>query len=280
MGYQVFAKASRIILPVVLAISFAIAPAQAVAKTLPLSAASDSQCSRASGSVVDGAPLAETINLSPEPRYAQVVVNFDTKRGLYKGTLIFSADKPLPASVKPENLMLFAEPMLRSGELLETSSFPDPTFGEPKILSNRKRIEFKFCLDSTDLAPGKYSTTITLGGPEGVNSATSSLVANLKAGVAFWISWVIVLALAAAFMALQRRSSTTREKPDRWMFVLSSLVSLGVAGVAMLKIYGSDPAWGASLVDASIALLGAAFAAIGAQNVLQLGLDKAVKERK
>ncbi|MBJ7347407.1 MAG: hypothetical protein JHC87_02415 [Thermoleophilaceae bacterium] len=245
-------------------------PQAALGKGVAVSSPSLGDCVRTSGKAKSAPALSEAIKFSPKPTQEQVVFNFGTDRQLQAVTLVFFADKPLPTSVKPANLEMIADPMFRSDERLESERFPRPTFSQPRIQNNRSRVEVDVCLNPAEVKPGKYTTTITLGGPVGINSATVALTANLKAGLSFWIMWAIVIALSLAILVFQESQADVsgRKRYDR-VFKWTTGVSLVGVAIVIWGIWDSDPTWGANTIAALVALGGAAFASIGVKSTTE-----------
>lgn len=247
-----------------------VGPPLAVAQNVATGTASTGECPRKNGSVVEAPALKAPITLTPASGKTQGLVNFGTSRSPKTATFIFVADKPLPASVGPDNLELIADPMLRSGDTLETTTFKRPTFSQPVFGKNRTRIEFDVCLNPAGVDPGKYTTVVTLGGPTGVNSATAGLTANLKAGTWFWIVLGIAMILTGLLL-FAKESKRAGPKPTWWWLSPAALI-LGAA-VAMWKVWDADPSWGANPGAAAVALVAAGLSAIGAQSIVNLFRD-------
>ena len=277
MIYSISGARTLVVMSVVMLGSL-VAPQVSAGQVPAVSSPPAEACPRSSGDAQPAQALDEAIKLSPKPKQEQALVNFGTDRGRKAVTYIFFADKPLPTSITPATLEMIADPMLRSSDTLETADFPRPSFSEPRIQANRSRIEIDACLNPAGVDAGKYTTTITLGGPVGINSATVGLTANLKSG-SFWIMLLVTLVIALGLLIVQQLlgHSPRRNLKDA-RFWVATTISLAGATIIMWKIWDADPTWGANSIGAFVALSGAAFAAIGAQSITKSLLDASKKE--
>src|SRR5262249_1443935 len=125
-------------------------------------------CTRQVNDVTDfGSPLADPIVLSPDKDSEQRLKNFDGNRG----TKVFrdirlASDKRLPSDLTSSRLN-FDALIERASDTLESVDFPDPTFTQPRISSDRKHISFDICLNAKGVSPGKYVGNVTVSGPDG-----------------------------------------------------------------------------------------------------------------
>jgi hypothetical protein len=226
--------------------------------------------------------LTPPIVLTPETGSAQRIVNFGTSRAPKPVTkLRFVTDKPLPASVTPEQLNFDAF-LSRAGDTLDSTDFPDPRFSAPRISQDRQSITFTACLDPGSIPPGKYVGSITLSGPPGLSAASVALTVNAKTQT--WFGIGAGLSLLAAFVLLVlkdaaafRRKSTTN--PPDWahsflhpiadpIWWATTVVALAAAFGTLWAVYASNPAWGSGGFSDASALIGATFAAVGGHTII------------
>jgi len=227
-----------------------------------------------------------------------VTRNFGSSREKIEAVFKLTSESEILPDVKKQ-LELVADPMLRLGETTDSASFPEPTFSALSISGNHKTIRFRVCLDpSSGLNAGKYLGTISLEGPPGVDTTTVSITANAKDGRVFWFSAAVALFLA--FLVLLYKAANderARRKTDAagitdantktvelkkaenywtaaWKMLIDptwlvpTLFVLGSTFGALWVLYDTNPSWGdAGIVTSAFAIVGAAFAAIGARQI-------------
>jgi hypothetical protein len=240
--------------------------------------AEDADCSRNLNDAKPGAVLEPPVALTPSPQSTQRQLNFgeDRKPKILR-QLRFTSDRALPPRMTP-NEINFEALISRTGDSLESTDFPDPTFTEPRISADRKAITFSACLDPNGIAAGKYVGTVTVSGPAGLSGASLNLTVTAKNGGLFW--WGISITLLITFVLLLFKDAAVSFKsPDgNWWAALkeplrdlrwwgATAIGLGGAFGVLYGAYANDPAWGASGVGAVIALIGSAFAAIGGKSI-------------
>jgi hypothetical protein len=232
-----------------------------------------------------GPPLKPPVELTPTQQSAQKLVNFGTSR-TYKVVkhLTFTSNKPLPASLKPEQINYEAV-LSRTGNTLETAEFPEPTFGGAYISHDRRSISFSACLNPAGISPGKYVGFITVSGPEGLGSASINLTVNAKDGTLFIVSGIVAL-LGAFVLLVLKDAATAKTESSQWsaaflvpisspMWWGATVLTLAAAFGTLYNIYANDPAWGASGFAGLISLVGAATAAVGGHAIIMtLGSKK------
>jgi hypothetical protein len=251
--------------------------AMAAGATPALGAAGD--CTRQSGPAPQaGAAIQDPVTLSAEPNSVQKLRNFDTSRAPKQIRLfVLQSDKRLPNSVTPAQLGFDAS-LERASTTLETVDFKDPTYSEPRISADRRKITFNVCLDPAGLDAGKYVGTVTVSGPEGLSDASVGITANLKESDWFWRG-SIAAGLIAFLLLLFKGTSSKKKESENWraafveciadpVWWVSSAIALGAAFGALWRVYVEDPAWGATGLGAALALVGTAFAAVGGQALL------------
>jgi hypothetical protein len=239
-------------------------------------------CSRHLNDGTTGTVLSSPIALTPTSSSAQRIVNFGTGRATkVVKELVFTADKPLPDSLKPVQLN-FDAVVSRAGDTLESTDFPDPAFSEPRISQDRQSITFDICLNPGSIPPGKYVGAVTLSGPPGLGAASVSLTVNAKVYRPFWVGSAVSL-IAAFLLLVLKDAAAYREKqpnqPPGWgksflhpladpVWWVTTIVALGAAFGALYAIYAGNPAWGSGGFSDIAALIGAAFAAIGGHTII------------
>lgn len=224
--------------------------------------------------------LSSAIALTAAPGSAQRIVNFGTSRATKMvKRLTFTADKPLPDSLTPDQLN-FDALVSRAGDTLESTDFPDPTFSQPRISQDRQSVRFAVCLNPGSIPPGKYVGSVTLSGPPGLSAASLSLTVNAKTATLFYIG--SVLSLIVAFLLLVLKDAAAYKKanaPRNWghsflhplidpVWGATTLVALGAAFGTLYAVYAGNPAWGSGGFSDIAALIGAGFAAVGGHTII------------
>jgi hypothetical protein len=243
-------------------------------------------CPRQLNDGTTGAALSPPIALTPASSSSQRIVNFGTSRATkVVRELVFTADRPLPNSLSPQQLN-FDAVVSRAGDTLESTDFPDPTFSEPRISQDRQSITFDICLNPGSIPPGKYVGGVTLSGPPGLGAASVSLTVNAKVATLFYVGSAV--SLVAAFLLLVLKDAAAyrakpmnqeNQKPPNWgksflhpledpVWWVTTIAALGAAFGALYVIYSDNPAWGSGGFSDIATLIGAAFAAIGGQTII------------
>jgi len=247
-----------------LALSVIFAIAAAAAAPAP---AKGVECTRASGdSGRLGPALASPIKLTPDR--AGETLNFGSTRGTRDRDILVTADKPLPASITPDQIVLdLPRRFERAGEEYETAYLDRPTFTEPVISASRREISFSLCVNADGAKAGSYVGALRIGGPEGLERAVVQVTSNVRAK--YWVfSLGLLAALAIAIGLLIFRRVKDNDKTVDREFLFQSIIPLGAATIAMIIVYANDPAWGAEPVPAFIALGGTALGAAGLKSLL------------
>lgn len=248
-----------------------------------------------------GAPTKEVASKTPIKFKASpeaVTRNFGSSRKKIEAVFKLTSESEILPDIKKQ-LELVADPILRLGETTDSASFPEPTFSDLSISRNHKTIRFRVCLDpASGLNAGKYLGTISLEGPPGVDTTTVTITANAKDGRVFKISAVVALFLAflvllykaanderarrkaeaeaitdaakkeAALTKAQKYLSAALKTLKDPAWLVPTLFVLGSAFGALWVAYDTNPSWGeAGIVTSAFAIVGAAFAAIGARQI-------------
>jgi hypothetical protein len=240
------------------------------------------------------------ITLKPEA--STEVINFGGTRGTKAIDVVLLASQPLPPGFSGKQLELDSpRRFTRAGQSLDSASLRLPRFSNPQVIEHRKKVRLRICVDTTEAPAGTYSGQIYISGPPRIASTSVALTVNVKTSVRiFWL--FLVLALIVAFFLLlfkaareEREGHKAREKaklegegkhggdpevPEpSWRealghqlkdptFIVSTLVALGAALVAMRAIYDSTPAWGTESWTNFFALFGTAFGAAGVGSLI------------
>jgi len=238
-------------------------------------------CPRHLNDGTTGTALSSPIALTPSSSSAQRIVNLGTSRVTkVVRELVFTADKPLPDSLTPQQLN-FDALVSRAGDTLESTDFPDPTFSEPRISQDRQSITFDICLNPGSIPPGKYVGAVTLSGPPGLSAASVSLTVNAKVALPFYVGSAVAL-LAALLLLILKDAAAFRGKqanPPGWggsflhplkdpVWWATTVFAVVAAFGALYAVYAGNPAWGSGGFSDIAALLGATFAAIGGQTII------------
>jgi hypothetical protein len=198
---------------------------------------------------------------------ATEVVNFGSDRGSETFDVVMMANPDLPPDLTADQLYLDAPTRFRRvGENLQSKQLPLPTFTVPEISSDE--ISFTVCLSGKGADAGRYSGQVRVGGPKGLGRGVVSVTANAKAARGFVIG-IILAALGAGALMFFQEIRSHRKKKFGLAFFLQAAVGLAAALGAMYKVYSDDPAWGADIVAAVIALLGTAVTAAGVKTFLE-----------
>jgi hypothetical protein len=236
-------------------------------------------CPRTLNDAQPGPTLNPPVALSASPPSAQKQVNFDTDREPKTVSgLSATADSPLPKDLTPAQFN-FDSVLSRSGDTLESTDFPNPTFSNPRISPDRKTVFFSACLDPKGISAGKYVGTITVSGPAGLGAASVNLTINAKKGTFFWVWMIATLSVAFALLLIKDAATAYPNVSSNWgkavlvpisdpRWWAATLVALGGALGIMYGVYANDPSWGASELTAAFALVGSGLGAIGAQSIV------------
>lgn len=238
------------------------------------SATADTGCPRpANRPAADGSPIDPKIALKAEA--ATEAINFGGDRGTKSIDVILLASRPLPKTFSVKQLEIDSpKRFARIGQMQETTSLKMLRFSNPQIIEHRRKIRVRVCVDTSSAAPGIYGGQVNFSGPSGLAGTTVTMTVNAKLSDGRFM-FFLFLALAAAFLLLLFKAAKEAKKDnEQWRhaiqvhlkdptFIVSTIIALGAALVAMRAIYDSDPAWGADTWTSFFALCGTAFGAAG-----------------
>jgi len=203
--------------------------------------------------------LAKPITLTAEP--AVGTINFGTDRKIKSIFFVLKASRRLPPLVTPKTLEISVpRPPSRVGDTLESASLAFPKFSPPRIINDRREIQFEMCVDGAKIKPGAYTSQVFISGPPGLHGTSVTATITAKNEI-FWVGAVLVLLAAAALLGVMVNQDMAPQ--NSLLKVVTVIGSLVAAGVAMYAIYASDPAWGADPLTSIFALGGTAFSAAG-----------------
>lgn len=242
--------------------------------------AANTPCNRSLNDAKAGATLDPPVVLAPTPQSAQKQLNFDTSRQPKMiRNINVASDKPLPNDLTKDQINYDAV-LSRSGDTLESTDFPDPTFTDPTISPDRRTLAFSACLSPKGIPAGKYVGAISVGGPAGLGAASINLTVNAKDGTLFLIGLIVALVLAFVLLLLKDASAAFPASGSKWKPALlvplgdlrwwaATIVALGSAFGILYAAYANDPAWGSTGLGAVASLVASGLAAIGGQSILK-----------
>jgi hypothetical protein len=237
------------------------------------------ECPRKLNDAEPGAALKPAVTLTPTAQSAQKQVNFGTDTDPKPiQDVRLTSNRALPESVTPAQIN-FEALISRSGDTLESTDFPDPTFTQPRISADRKAVTFTVCLDPEGISAGKYVGTITVSGPPGLSATSINLTVTAKNGSLFELGIVVAVVLCFVLLLFKDAVAWFKEPGDNWLNALkkplidmrwwaATVIGLGAAFGTLYAGYANDPAWGANGFAAVIALVGSGVAGIGGKSII------------
>lgn len=232
-------------------------------------AGGEPDCTRASSSTPPtvGSPLDRPVRLTPDP--ASEVVNFGSGRDLQSFDVVVTADPPLPAQVRADQIALDAPKRFqRVSDRLESARLPLPAFTEPVISPQGDEITFTVCLRGADVEAGKYAGQIRVGGPLGVTRGSTTVTVNAKATIGWFIGEVVLALLIAAGLLYFQESQADKKDKFKKGFWIQAIIALGAAFGALYAVWSGNPTWGDDKLAAGIALIGTAVSAAGLRSFI------------
>jgi len=160
------------------------------------------------------------------------------------------------------------------------------TFSPPVLKAGGKKILFKVCANPDGIQAGTYNGTIDVDAPGDVTG--TSLLVSVTARSQFWFGiglWVVFGVILAGLTLksiadYQRALRGTNDKEFDWwravtyvwrsedLRIVSTLIGIVTALIAYSILYNGDHTWGTDAWKSLLAAAQGAFAAVGAQGVL------------
>jgi len=257
----------------------------------------------AAGTAIASEPINPPITFDASQKAS--TTNFGEDRDPENVEFKLTTVQPLPKDVE-KTLELVADPIVRVGATTDSASFPEPRFSVLRVSRNRKTLTFRVCLaPAKNLPAGKYTGTITLEGPPGVESTGVTVTANAKDGFIFWGAAILMAALALLILLYKganderaRLKAEAEAMPDesdgkpttaktaklnaakKWKapalttvkdpgWVFPTVFAIVAAFGVLWGTYDANPSWGeAGRLSSAFAVIGTGLAAIGAKTVL------------
>jgi hypothetical protein len=160
------------------------------------------------------------------------------------------------------------------------------TFSRPTIKAGGKKILFRVCADPEGIQAGTFSGVIDVDAPGDVTG--TSLLVSVTARSQFWFGlglWVVFGVILAGLTLksiadYQRALRGTKDKKFSWwravtyvwrgedLRILATLIGIVTALISYSVLYNGDHMWGTDAWKSLLAAAQGAFAAVGAQGVL------------
>jgi hypothetical protein len=272
----------------------------ALASLVAVSAASAASSDCASGQPAPvpprSTPVSPPVALTPADDSKLLSWKFGTRRNETSWDVTIDAAPGL-AGVDPAEIGIRAARLTRSDS---SERLAKPTFTAPVITPNHKHITFTVCENARGGAPGSYTGSLIVEGPDGVADASVPLAVTLKAtGGTFGLIEIIVLVTAILAMTLKGVADYKKSKFEgdnvptpapSWSWkdaltynwsnpsgVVTSAIALLLAVGGAYLLYHKTETWGADLTPDLLAVLQSALVAVGVQGGLS-GLGSAFKQ--
>src|SRR5262249_49709773 len=167
------------------------------------------------------------------------------------------------------------------------TAFKKPlAFSRPQITAGGKRVLFTVCADPDGIEAGTYSGVIGVDAPGNVTG--TSLLVSVTArsqywfGIGLWVVFVVIVAglTLKSIADYQRALRGTSDKAFSWwravtyvwrgedLRIVTTLIGIVTALISYSVLYNGDHTWGTDAWKSLLAAAQGAFAAVGAQGVL------------
>lgn len=234
-----------------------------------------------SGSRSDGVRSEEKVVLRADPQ--QLTWTFDANRGMIALPVVVEATPPLTGSAASDIQITPAATLMRDDR---SRVFPrKATHTSPKISRHGERITFSICIDPAGAHPGRYTAAFFVDGAENVSGTTLEISVTTRSKEWFITGSLVALLAVIGVLTMKGVSDYRKElsgtgRKFRWREavwyiwnpaegrLLTSLVGVVTAALVAFGLYNSDRTWGDDWYTDIVALVGAAFTAVGAQGVL------------
>jgi hypothetical protein len=220
-----------------------------------------------------------------EPSAGSKTLNwsFDGDRSRTFWEVVITASPALPTT-SPDQIEITTSRLVRGDN---HTAFKRPlTFSKPTIQAGGKKILFRVCADPEGIEAGTYTGVIDVDAPGDVTG--TSLLVNVTARSQFWFGiglWVVFGVILAGLTLksiadYQRALRGTTDKKFRWwravtyvwrgedLRIVSTLIGIVTALISYSVLYNGDHTWGTDAWKSLLAAAQGAFAAVGAQGVL------------
>jgi hypothetical protein len=160
------------------------------------------------------------------------------------------------------------------------------TFSRPTIKAGGKKILFRVCADPEGIQAGTYNGVIDVDAPGDVTGTSLLMSVTARSqfwfGVGLWVVFGVILAglTLKSIADYQRALRGTNDKKFSWwraityvwrgedLRILATLIGIITALISYSVLYNGDHTWGADAWKSLLAAAQGAFAAVGAQGVL------------
>jgi hypothetical protein len=209
--------------------------------------------------------------------------SFDGDRNPTYWDVVITAS-PALESTDPRQIVITPSRIVRTDD---HEAFKKPlTATAPTIRAGGKKVLFRVCADPEGLQAGTYTGLIDVDGAGDVTG--TSLVVSVTARSGFWFGiglWVVfgVIVVGLTFKSIadyQRALRGMENKTFSWwravtyiwrsedLRILSTLIGIGTALISYAVLYNGDHTWGTDVWKSILAAAQGAFAAVGAQGVI------------
>ena len=209
--------------------------------------------------------------------------SFDGNRSRTYWDVVITAS-PALQTPDPKEIEITAGRLLRSDNHV---AFKKPlTVSTPTIKAGGKKILFRVCADPEGIEAGTYSGVIDVDSPGDVTG--TSILVSVTARSPFWFGiglWVVFIVILAGLTLksiadYQRALRGTNDKKFNWwravtyvwrgedLRIVATLIGIVTALISYSVLYNGDHTWGTDAWKSLLAAAQGAFAAVGAQGVL------------
>lgn len=221
--------------------------------------------------------------LEPTPDSKTLTWSFDGDRSQTYWDVVITATPPL-VSADPRQIEITPSRIVRTDH---HRAFKKPlTFTRPTIGAGGKKIRFQVCADPEGIEAGTYTGLIDV---DGVGNVTgTSLIVSVTSrsmlwfGIGLWVVFGVILAgLTLKSVGDYQRAlrGMTDEKFHWWraityiwrtedLRIVSTLIGITTALISFAVLYNGDHTWGTDVWKSILAAAQGAFAAVGAQAVV------------
>ncbi len=247
---------------------------------------SRTQCQPGSAQSPTGAkppPVTTKTVLEPSADSKTLTWSFDGDRKPTYWDVVLTATPPLPSD-DPRQLEITPSRIVRSDH--HEAFRKALTFTTPLIRAGGKKISFKLCADPEKVSAGTYTGSIDIDGAGNVTGTSLALSVTARSsfwfGIGLWVVFgVVIFGLTLKSIAdYQRALRGTKGKTFNWwravtyiwrgedLRIVATLIGIGTALLSYAVLFNGDHIWGQDAWKSILAAAQGAFAAVGAQGVL------------